>query len=329
MAIYGWILYSYYPEPRYISNFFYPDGLSFNLISRSASNVSATNRNVDLRPLIVLNKPVIMFQHTNTEEMIKHISGKLSEREQLKEVPLESMDHLSELSAVLILLGYRPGDDRPCLILNKRSLKVVQAGDLCCPGGRFLSGVDSAISKILALPGFPMAKWPALATWRKEHPCELSIVSQLFATSLRESFEEMFLNPFGVRFSGALFPFALELTNRIVYPMTGWTRQKRFKPNWEVERIVYLPLESLMEESNYGVCRLLIAPDMARALSHMDDEHPCFVHKGQQGTELLWGITYRMVTSFLEIVSGFIPPDSGSLPVFYKHLDKNYLNGIP
>ncbi len=269
-----------------------------------------------------------MFQYKNTDEMTKHISGTLSKQEPPDKVLLESMHNLSELSAVLILLGRRPEDDRPCLILNKRSLKVAQAGDLCCPGGRFQAGMDTAISKLLSLPGFPMANWPVLANRRKKQPHELNLITLFFATSLRECFEEMFLNPFGVRFLGPLSPFTLELTDRIIFPMTGWTNQKRFKPNWEVERIVYIPLENFMTASNYGRCRLRVAPDMANALSHMADEHPCFVHRGKQGTELLWGITYRMVISFLEIISGFVPPDSASLPIFYKYLDKNYMNGM-
>ncbi len=263
-----------------------------------------------------------MFQPTNTHRTMETISRKLSKRERPDDAIIVSMEDLTDLSAVLILIGCRPGDDRPCLILNKRSRKVAQAGDLCCPGGRFMPGVDTVFSKIISLPGFPMAGW------RKEHPHELGIISQLFATSLRECFEEMVLNPFGVRFLGPLFPFTLELTNRIVYSMTGWTRQKRFKPNWEVERIVYIPMETLMDSSNYGRCRLQVAPDMEHVLNHMDDEHPCFVHRGKQGTELLWGITYRMVINFLEIISGFVPPDSASLPIFYKYLDKNYMNGM-
>ncbi len=264
----------------------------------------------------------------NDADMIKHISQTLSERQPPEQAFVESKNNLSERFAVMILLGFRAEDDRPCLILNKRSMKVAQAGDLCCPGGRFSSGLDTAISKIVTLPGFPMAKWPSLTSWRKEHPHILEIIKLFFATSLRESVEEMFLNPFGVNFLGPQVPLTLELTGRIIYPMIGWTNQKKFRPNWEVERIVYIPLENLMETSNYGRCRLQIMPELASAFSNIDEEFPCFVHRGRQGTELLWGITYRMVNSFLEIISDFVPPDLASLPVFYKQMDKHYMNGI-
>ena len=50
---------------------------------------------------------------------------------------MEGVD-LAVASAVLFLLGLQPGKsnhpEEPCLILNKRSADVRQAGDLCCPG---------------------------------------------------------------------------------------------------------------------------------------------------------------------------------------------------
>ena len=80
-----------------------------------------------------------------------------------------------------------------------------------------------------------------------------------------------------------------------------------------------------MKASNYGRCLLQVSSGVSHTLTQLEDEHPCFVHTDQHGTELLWGLTYRMVIRFMEIVTGFIPPDPNALPVYYKHLDKNYM----
>lgn len=48
-------------------------------------------------------------------------------------------------AGVVMLLGVRPArigrGSQPCVILNKRSLKVKQPGDLCFPGGRPAPGL--------------------------------------------------------------------------------------------------------------------------------------------------------------------------------------------
>jgi hypothetical protein len=44
---------------------------------------------------------------------------------------------------------------------------------------------------------------------------------------------------------------------------------------------------------------------------------------------VLWGVTYRIVTAFLEMVFGFCPPHVASRPVIYGALDQQYLIGTP
>ena len=55
-------------------------------------------------------------------------------------------------SVVLFLVGDCPAESgaRPetCLILNKRSARVRQAGDLCCPGGGIAPGLDQPASAL-------------------------------------------------------------------------------------------------------------------------------------------------------------------------------------
>ena len=150
----------------------------------------------------------------------------------------------------------------------------------------------------------------------------------LFATCLREGFEEMRLNPLGVKFLGPLPPQQLVMFRKVIYPMVCWTgRQKRFSPNWEVERVVYIPLQNLLNPSNYARYRLHIGSSRKNEKDLNVKEYPCFLHEHRDEYEVLWGATFRITMVFLEIVFGFKPPDIESLPVVYGSLDENYLTG--
>lgn len=235
-------------------------------------------------------------------------------------------------SAVLFLLGPQCGENKtesePCLILNKRSQKVKQPGDLCCPGGSIAPHLDSWFAKFLTLPSLPMSRWHYWSHWHDQHPSEARQLALFFATSLRESFEEMRLNPFGVRFMGPLPPQRLKMFQRVIFPMAGWnSHQKRFIPNWEVEKIVHIPLRHLLTPDYYACYSLQFAPYVEKKLSRKAQDYPCFLYKNQDGQELLWGATYRIVTLFLNLIFGFTPPDMASLPVISGTLEGNYLTG--
>lgn len=233
-------------------------------------------------------------------------------------------------SAVLFLLGNRPGRSGfdPCLVLNKRSRRVRQPGDLCCPGGGVHPAVDRWLAKFLSLPGLALKRWPHWAGWRR-HPDRAARLALLLATSLRESLEEMRLNPLGVEFIGPMAAQRLVLFNRRIFPMAGWAAsQRRFYPNWEVERIVRVPIRSLLRAENYGRYRL--RPPGAAATPGLPGPHadyPCFLHRDGHGTELLWGATYRITAAFLETVFHFQPPPADRLPVRNGVLGTRYLGG--
>ncbi len=243
----------------------------------------------------------------------------------------KEITNLSNTSAVLFLLGpqsYKKGfSPEPCLILNKRSPKIRQPGDLCCPGGSISSRQDSYLAKLLYLPGSPLTRWPYWSHWRKYRRQEARNLSLLFATSLRESFEEMRLNPLGLKFLGPL-PFQrLVMFTRVIFPMVCWVSyQKRFFPNWEVEKIIKIPLRNLINPSNYACYRLHINISKGNKKPYNTD-YPCFLHEHQDGSEILWGATFRITMVFLEIVFGFEPPDIESLPVVSGTLDENYYTG--
>ena len=97
-------------------------------------------------------------------------------------------------SAVLFLLGEHPGKRRssePCIILNKRSMSVRQAGDLCFPGGRISLPLDLWGARILSmLPFTPLARWGHWPHWKHYRRREIKNLALLLTTGLRESFEE-------------------------------------------------------------------------------------------------------------------------------------------
>jgi len=269
----------------------------------------------------------------DTPAFIKKIAVALHGRSRHGRVFPKDLSDSSSTSAVLFLLGRKFEWDRfspePCLILNRRSIKVKQPGDLCCPGGSIYPRLDSYFAKILCLPLSPLARWPYWHLWRQNRRQEMKWLALLFATGLRESFEEMRLNPFGVKFLGPLPSEQLIMFRRTIYPMVCWiSRQKRFYPNREVESIIYIPIKNLLDSSNYARYRLHIETPREKEKNPDVTDYPCFVHEHQKGSEVLWGATFRITMIFLEIVFGFKAPDMESLSPVHGTLHENYLTGV-
>ncbi len=232
-------------------------------------------------------------------------------------------------SAVLFLLTHCNVEDgkpaEPCLLLNKRSQKVLQPGDLCCPGGG-IEPKDRLLSRVLRWPFSPLRQWPAWNRWKRHSSHSVNGLSMLFATALRESWEEMRLNPFKVAFMGPLPIQKLVMFKREIYPLVGWVPQgQTLVPNWEVERIVHLPLRKLLEGQRYARYRLTF--DTSKGVRQRKEDFPCFIHTGQSGDEILWGATFRITMDFLKLVFGFQLPDLSDAPVIRRRLDDAYLNG--
>jgi len=234
-------------------------------------------------------------------------------------------------SAVLFLLGEHCQEktQRPelCVALTKRSMKVRQPGDLCFPGGRIAPRLDYLLSKFLTLPLFPLARWPYWEAWSNAKGEDAEHLALLVATSLRESLEEIGLNPLGVRFLGPLPPENLTMFNRIIYPMVGWiSRQRHFLLNWEVERIVYIPVQSLLNPDHYACYRLNMAPRVGGGAGEETGDFPCFRYRTHHGEEVLWGATYRIVMVFLELMYDFKAPELDTLSIIHGYLHKGYFN---
>lgn len=240
------------------------------------------------------------------------------------------LDDVRDASAVMFLLGPMITDNgqqpEPVLILNKRSQKVTQPGDLCCPGGGIAPVLDALMSRVIALPGFPMWRWPAWKAVRDLNANQARIMQILFSTCLRESYEEMRLKPLGVRFLGPLPIQRLVMFGRIIYPMMAWvSKQHEFKLNWEVEKIVTIPLRKLLAVDNYVQYQLFMTDASTSSTPQLVYDAPSFLHQNGNETEVLWGATCRITLNFLELMFDFELPTDISLPVLKGTMQATYM----
>jgi len=266
----------------------------------------------------------------NTGALKAHISGALYKEAETARLYPPDIATAPSTSSVLFLMGERcengrrPGD--PCVVLNKRSVRVRQPGDLCFPGGRIDPRLDVLVSKVVRWPLSLLGRWPYWSRWQTDHGREeTQRLCLILAAALRESVEEMRLNPFGLTFLGPMPSQDLSMFRRVLYPVVVWiNRQRRFFPNWEVEKIVRIPLRSLLDASAYACCRIHF---VHRDMGTFVQDFPCFRHENQGEREILWGVTYRIVTAFLESAFGFSPPLLEGLPVVEGRMSENYLDG--
>lgn len=135
----------------------------------------------------------------------------------------------------------------------------------------------------------------------------------------------MRLNPLGVTFLGPMPCHELPMFRRELYPMVVWVnRQMRFFPNWEVEKIVRVPLGRLLESHAYALYRLRFHDPWQGMFSQ---DFPCFQYEDGKGKEILWGVTYRIVMAFIKMIFDFNPPSLERLPVIKGSMNRDYFNG--
>jgi 8-oxo-dGTP pyrophosphatase MutT (NUDIX family) len=230
-------------------------------------------------------------------------------------------------SAVLFLLGCfddAAGRAEPCVVLTKRSKLVRQPGDLCFPGGGVSLRIDTLLAPLLRLPRMPLRRWSHYRPWR--HGAGDRRLPIVLAAALREAFEEMRVNPLATSFLGLLPPQPLYMRGRAIRPAVAWLdRTQRFQPNWEVDRVVVVPMRHLLDPSHYARLRVTFAPGLHPGHQPAVREFPCVVLKAPQGHDLLWGATYRIVNRLLALVFDFEEPALEQLQERVLHLDETYL----
>ena len=260
--------------------------------------------------------------------LMRHIQSKLGEASPNGLADLDK-SALKKGSVVLFVISPCQGQGpEPCLILNKRSLKVRQSGDLCCPGGGVSWGMDRMLAHLLKVPGAPLHRWGNWPMWRKHFGEDSGALSLLLAAGLREAWEEMRLNPIRFAYLGMLPRQQLVMFDRVIYPIVGWADYHTLKPNWEVERIISIPIRNLLDPDRYGRFRPMVNGSPASDARRLrKDDYPCYIHEDETGQEMLWGATFRIAQTFLGTVFDFSPPPHMDLPLVHRYLDESYLNG--
>jgi hypothetical protein len=152
------------------------------------------------------------------------------------------------------------------------------------------------------LPFMPLARWVHWPHWRYYRRREIKNLALLLATSLRESFEEMRLNPLMTRFLGPMPSQNLDMFSRVLYPMVVWIHQKHFC-ELEVERYRYSSQVCSTPET------MLVAgffrPTWSTSRSGIQGL-PLLSPSGR-GREVLWGVTYGLSRFFANWFSNSTP----------------------
>jgi 8-oxo-dGTP pyrophosphatase MutT (NUDIX family) len=235
-------------------------------------------------------------------------------------------------AGVLIPLFFRknPGDAEGgefVFQLIKRSSGVPQGGDLSGPGGMLNTMLDRPLASLVGTGILPSLKGKARSFLRKRDPASRRTARLFFANALRESWEEVRLNPLNVELLGPLPSYSLTLFTRTIFPLVGLVRKEwNFRPNWEVEKVVEIPLKSLFAEDSYGVLSVEALDE--RDSSKLNWDLPCLIHGDVDGSEeVLWGATLNIILSFLKIVFNYDPPAGNENKVIKRTLKPGYLTG--
>ena len=276
----------------------------------------------------MMKPPYRHFLLKNPRKLIGHIESRLDVKGTAVDWIRAADDDIKASAVLFLLTRYRSdpkGEPELCLLLNKRSHRVVQPGDLCCPGGGMVLW-DRILSGLIPLPISPLRRWPHWLRWRLKHPRTAHRVMLVLMTGLREAWEEMRLNPLKVLYLGPLPIQKLTLFRRRIFPLAVWVPfYPHLRPNSEVARIVNVPLRCLLDPANYGCYRLSFKS--GQSAIHGRNDFPCFIHQDVMGQEILWGATFRIAMDFLKIAFDFTAPDLDRLPVIRGRRDEAYLNG--
>jgi 8-oxo-dGTP pyrophosphatase MutT (NUDIX family) len=240
-------------------------------------------------------------------------------------------DRQRRAAGVLLPLLFRepsPGEKGQFMFqLIKRSSLVPQPGDLSLPGGMLHPVLDRLLRPILIHGPFPILSGRARTYALQQHAHSFRLISLFLTNALRESWEEIRLLPARVRFLGALPTYSLTLFRRTIFPLVGLVENPGTpRPNREVEKIVEIPLSSFYRDDLFGCYRI----DASDSTENRPLQYPCMIHRDSSGAEeVLWGATFRIIVSFLEIVMDYRLPEWRNGHVIVRSLRPDYLTGRP
>ena len=212
--------------------------------------------------------------------------------------------------------------------LCKRSRLIPQAGDLSCPGGILHEWQDRIIMSLVNGGVIPAMRNRAGILSRRRDAETFQTICLFLANAIREAWEEIRLNPFSVHFLGPLPAYALQHFRRIIFPMVCLSPAGlHFHPNYEVESVVDIPVSFFFDQENYAtlVCEI---DGTADSETTEPRSMPCLIYQDQTGMEhILWGATFLIIISFLEIIFNFQLPDCRNKRFVRKTINERYLAG--
>jgi 8-oxo-dGTP pyrophosphatase MutT (NUDIX family) len=213
-------------------------------------------------------------------------------------------------------------------LLSKRSRNVQQPGDLCAPGGGIHPFLDPLSGKLLRYRLVPGIGGPGFGRAKSRGKAIYEQILFLLGNALRESWEELRLSPFNVEFLGSLPTYRLHHRSWIIFPMVGRVKHS-WKPkfNWEVEKVISIPVEDFFRPTGYAVCSMEVPGNLIAQGITNPWEFPCFIHREDGEEEILWGATFEVIQTFFEIVFGFSFPTPNKQRIVRKPLASNYFSG--
>lgn len=214
--------------------------------------------------------------------------------------------------------------------LIKRSSRVSQPGDLSCPGGMMHPFIDRLMLPLLTCGPFSILRGEARRLVRQRDPATRRLITLFLVNALRETWEELGISPFHVRYLGPLPTYSLRRFRRTIFPLAGFVEKPAaFTPNREVEKIVEIPLAAFYDAESIG-CYALASPDPADPSRLQSLNHPCLIHPDSDGREeILWGATFHILTAFLTIVMDYRLPEWEKGRCVRRALPPDYLAERP
>lgn len=213
--------------------------------------------------------------------------------------------------------------------LIKRSDKVPQPGDLSCPGGMLNRFLDPILGLCISSGLLPIMNGKALAYVKDRGAESFKAINLFLANAVRESWEEIRINPFSISFTGALPSYTFSPAKRTIFPVAGVVKNSSsLRPNEEVEKVVDIPISAFFDESNYA--NFVIDPPLPDRSPHdFLPQYPCLVYRDIDGEEeVLWGATYNIILDFLYLTLGHRQPDMSGRRIIKRSLRPDYMRYV-
>ena len=238
----------------------------------------------------------------------------------------EGSAHLK--AAVVLLLNFKNiyGKSEYVFQLIKRSDMVSQGGDISCPGGMLQPSRDNFLNfflKTKILPAMRGRKASLIQSGDKE---TAALIHLFLTNALREAWEEIGLNPFNIKFLGALPSYSLTLFARTIFPVVCLTPKPfAYRLSSEVEKILEIPVSFFFNSDNYAM--LDLKTSLGEGTEPLQYQTPCLIiSDGRGGEDILWGATFNIIHNFLRIISDGTLPSTYSSRTLNKVLTIKYIS---